>query len=241
LGILEGRALSKRFGGRLAVDNVDFRLESGEVLGLIGPNGAGKTTLFNLISGALAPDSGTIAFEGRRVGGFAPHRLCRLGIARTFQKAKNFPGLSVFDNVLTSAQFGKKGRSDAAARELAESTIEFVGLGAFLGKSVADLPIAGQKRLEVARALATSPRVLLLDEVMAGLNPSEVGEAMELIARINGSGVAIIIIEHVMKAIMGVCGRIMVLHHGQKLAEGTPEDISRDPAVIEVYLGGQSA
>ncbi|MDR2421231.1 MAG: ABC transporter ATP-binding protein [Oscillospiraceae bacterium] len=241
MGILEGRALSKRFGGRLAVDDVDFDLEDGEILGLIGPNGAGKTTLFNLISGAITPDSGAIAFEGKSVGGLAPHRLCRLGIARTFQKAKNFPGLSVYDNVLTSAQFGKKGRSDAAAREMTERTIEFVGLGPFLGKSVTDLPLAGQKRLEVARALATAPRVLLLDEVMAGLNPSEVGGAMELIAMINESGVAVIMIEHVMKAIMGVCGRVMVLHHGQKLAEGAPEDISRNPAVIEVYLGGRRA
>ncbi|MDR0819171.1 MAG: ABC transporter ATP-binding protein [Oscillospiraceae bacterium] len=243
MNILEGHGLTKAFGGRVAVDNVDFTLAEGEILGLIGPNGAGKTTLFNLISGALSIDAGTVTLTDsdagtRRVSGLKPHKICHLGIARTFQAAKNFPGMSLYDNILSSAQFGNKHISDKDAKAKTDKVIEFTGLEPLMDKSVKDIPLAGQKRLEVARALATNPSILLLDEVMAGLNPSEVEESMRLVTKINESGITIIMIEHVMKAIMSICGRILVLHHGQKLAEGSPEEISSDKSVIEVYLGG---
>jgi branched-chain amino acid transport system ATP-binding protein len=235
--ILEARGLVKRFGGRVAVDNVDFDVERGEILGLIGPNGAGKTTLFNLVSGAIPPDAGSITFSGTPIGGLKPHRICRMGVARTFQAAKNFPGLSITQNVMMGALFGKRGATHDGARREAEEMLEFTGLGEVSGKAVSDLTLAGQKRLEVARALATKPKLLLLDEMMAGLNPTEVGEAMELVDKIRGSGVTIIMIEHVMRAIMNTCDRIIVLHHGQKIASGTPEEVSSSGVVIEVYLG----
>ncbi|MDR3149369.1 MAG: ABC transporter ATP-binding protein [Oscillospiraceae bacterium] len=236
--ILEGKDLVKSFGGRHAVDHVDFHLNDGEILGLIGPNGAGKTTLFNLISGALTIDSGLITLFGQKISGKKPYTICRMGIARTFQAAKNFPGMSVYENLLISAQFGQKNVGASAAKTITDEIIEFTALESFIGKNIKDMPLAGQKRLEVARALATKPKILLIDEVMAGLNPSEVDEAIGLVRKINDSGITVIMIEHVMKAIMSVCGRIMVLHHGQNLAEGTPEEVSSNAGVIEVYLGG---
>jgi branched-chain amino acid transport system ATP-binding protein len=213
-------------------------VEEGEVVGLIGPNGAGKTTLFNLISGALVPDGGVIKFKNRQISGLKPHQICRLGIARTFQSVKVFPDLTVFQNVLAGAVFGSAGRvpPGETAKE-AEECLEFVGLSRYRDALARDLTLVNQKRLEVARALATRPELLLLDELMAGLNPAEVSQAMELVFRIRDQGITLVVIEHVMKAIMNVCGRIVVLHHGEKIAEGRPEEIARNKQVIEVYLG----
>jgi len=235
--ILEGTGVSKSFGGLKAVSDVEFYVEEGEILGLIGPNGAGKTTFFNLLSGALPMDSGTVTFGGQKISGLKPNQICRLGMGRTFQAAKNFPGMAVRQNVMMGALFGKKGRSAAEAARITDEVLDFVGLGSLKDKNIADIPLSAQKQLEVARALATKPRLLLLDEVMAGLNPTEVEEAMKLITRIRDSGITIIMIEHVMRAIMTICDRIYVLHHGAKIAEGTPQEISTSKTVIEIYLG----
>ncbi len=236
--ILEGRGVTRYFGGLAAVSGVDFTVEPGEVVGLIGPNGAGKTTLFNLVSGALAPNAGTIRFKGQKVNGLKPDRICKMGVARTFQSVKVFGNMPVLHNVTLGALFGTPGSVSAAeaAREAME-LLRFVGLSAAWRAPARDLTLARQKRLEVARALATRPQLLLLDELMAGLNPSEIAEAMELVAGIRERGITIFMIEHVMKAIMSVCDRIIVLDHGKKIAEGTPREIATSKAVVEVYLG----
>ncbi|MBC8456426.1 MAG: ABC transporter ATP-binding protein [Deltaproteobacteria bacterium] len=236
--ILEGKGVTKYFGGLAAVSNVDFKVEQGEALGLIGPNGAGKTTLFNLISAALVPKPGTIRFKGENITGLKPYKICRMGMARTFQTVKIFPDMPVLNNVVLGSFFGTstKMSSADAAREASE-LLEFVGLSAVKATPAKDLTLANQKRLEVARALATNPELLLLDEMMAGLNPAELAQAMELVARIRDKGITIIMIEHVMKAIMNVCERIIVLHHGEKIAEGTPQEIATSKTVIRVYLG----
>ena len=235
--MLEAKGVSKAFGGLKAVSQVDIHVDEGEILGLIGPNGAGKTTLFNLLSGAYQIDTGTVVFNGTKISGMKPNQICRLGIGRSFQAAKNFGGMPLWQNVLMGALFGKKGQTSAQASKIVDEVLEFTGLSALRDKAVPDIPLAYQKRLEVARALATQPKLLLLDEMMAGLNPSEVGEAMELVTKIRKSGITIIMIEHVMKAIMNICDRIVVLHHGAKIAEGTPQEISTSKTVIEVYLG----
>jgi len=236
--ILEGKGVTKHFGGLAALSNVDFRVEQGEVLGLIGPNGAGKTTLFNLISAALPPQSGVIRFKGENITGLKPHQICRMGLARTFQSVKVFANMSALDNVILGSFFGKAtGISSVDAAREATEQLEFVGLSGMQWTHAKDLTLANQKRLEVAGALATKPEVLLLDEVMAGLNPTEVAQAMELVTRIRDKGISVIMIEHVMKAIMNVCERILVLHHGQKIAEGTPQEIATSRTVIKVYLG----
>jgi len=235
--ILKATKVKKNFGGLTAVDRVDFDVEQGEIVGLIGPNGAGKTTFFNLISGALPIDSGTVIFNGARISGRKPHQICRLGIGRTFQQAKNFPGMSVRENAMMGALFGKKGQSNRQAEREVDDILEFVGLGGQGGRHVPDLPLAGQKRVEVARALATKPTLLMLDETMAGLNPTEVEEAMDLVKKVRESGITVIMIEHVMRAIMTICDRIVVLHHGAKIASGKPDEIATNSAVIEVYLG----
>jgi len=236
--ILEGKGVTKYFGGLAAVSNVDFKVEQGEALGLIGPNGAGKTTLFNLISAALVPKPGTIRFKGENITGLKPYKICRMGVARTFQLVKVFADMPALNNVILGSYFGMSpGMSSKDAVREATELLEFVGLSAVKGTPAKDLTLANQKRLEVARALATNPELLLLDEMMAGLNPAEVGQAMELVTRIRDKGITIIMIEHVMKAIMNVCERIIVLHHGQKIAEGTPQEIVTSKKVIEVYLG----
>lgn len=235
--VLEGKGVNKAFGGRKAVDNVDFDVQAHEILGLIGPNGAGKTTLFNLISGAIRPDSGVITYKGTRISGRNPYVICHMGLGRTFQTAKNFPDLTVYQNVRMGATFGKKGVSEADAERITDEVLAFVGLQDSADKSMKDITLALQKRVEVARALATGPDLLMLDELMAGLNPTEVGEAMALVSRIRDRGVTIVMIEHVMRAIMNMCDRILVLHHGQKIAEGTPAEIAANPTVIEIYLG----
>ena len=238
--ILEGKGVTRYFGGLAAVYNVDFKVEQGEVLGLIGPNGAGKTTLFNLISSALVPKEGIIRFKGKNITGLGPYRICRMGIARTFQMVKIFGNMPALDNVLLGSYFGGSAKiSRADAVKEASELLEFVGLLEAQGSPARDLTLAGQKRLEVARALATNPDLLLLDEIMEGLNPTEVAKAMELVKSIRERGITVIMIEHVMKAIMNICERIMVLHHGAKIAEGTPREIATSKTVIEVYFGEQ--
>jgi len=210
--ILEGTGVTKHFGGLAAVSNVNFHIDQGEILGLIGPNGAGKTTLFNLTSAALTLKSGTIKFKGENITNFKPHRVCRLGLARTFQAVKVFTHLSAFENVLLGSLFGaSNGMSSADAAGEAAELLEFVGLSAMSATPARDLTLANQKRLEVARALATKPDLLLLDELMAGLNPTEVAQAMELVTMIRDQGITIFMIEHVMKAIMSVCDRMRKL------------------------------
>jgi branched-chain amino acid transport system ATP-binding protein len=236
--ILEGRGVTRYFGGLAAVFEVDFEVEQGEVFGLIGPNGAGKTTLFNLISAALAPKSGSIKFRGKEITGLKPYQICRMGVARTFQTVKVFSNMPVFDNVLLGAFFGRRdSMTGAKARKETTALLEFVDLANAIAVPAKDLTLANQKRLEVARALATGPELLLLDEMMEGLNPTEVSRAMALVKSIQERGITVIMIEHVMRAIMNVCGRIMVLHHGAKIAEGTPREISASKKVIEVYFG----
>jgi branched-chain amino acid transport system ATP-binding protein len=239
MGILEGQGVSKYFGGLAAVSNVDFHVDRGEIVGLIGPNGAGKTTLFNLISAALPLSSGEIRFKGQRLNGLKPHQICRMGIARTFQETKVFANMLVLQNVLVGAFFGNPNRvSTADAAREASQALEFVGLSAMSTIPINDLTLVNQKRVEVARALATKPELVLLDELMAGLNSAEVSEAMELVKKIRDTGITIFMVEHVMKAIMGISSRVMVLHHGEKIAEGTCNEISCDRKVIDIYLGG---
>jgi branched-chain amino acid transport system ATP-binding protein len=238
--ILEGEGVTKYFGGLAAVSKVDFAVEQGEVFGLIGPNGAGKTTLFNLISAALVPKPGIIKFKGVNITGKKPHQICRMGIARTFQTVKIFGNLPVIENVRLGALFGtSRGMSSTDAAKEAADLLDFVGLSAMSATPAKDLTLANQKRLEVARALATKPEILMLDEMMAGLNVTEITQGTELVNRIRDKGITIVMIEHVMKAIMSVCDRIMVLHHGEKIAEGTPQEIASSKRVIEVYLGEQ--
>jgi len=239
--MLEGQGVTKYFGGLAAVSNVDFYVDQGEILGVIGPNGAGKTTLFNLISAALPLSSGEITFKGHKISGLKPHQICKMGVSRTFQETKVFVNMPVFQNVMVGAFFGSRGRvggTDAA--RAANQALEFVELSAMSTTPVKDLTLVNQKRVEVARALATKPELLLLDELMAGLTPTEVGEAMELVTKIRDSGITVLMVEHVMKAIMGISARVMVLNHGEKLAEGTCDEISCNKTVIDIYLGEEA-
>ena len=239
--ILEGQDVTKYFGGLAAVSNVDFHVDQGEIVGLIGPNGAGKTTLFNLITAALPLSSGGIRFKGQKLNGLKPHQICQMGVARTFQQTKIFADMPVLQNVLVGASFGTPNRlSQADSAREASQALEFVGLSEMSTVPAKDLTLGYQKRVEVARALATRPELLLLDELMAGLNPTEVSEAMELVTRIRDTGITIFMVEHVMRAIMGICGRIIVLHHGENIAEGTPQEIAADKKVIEIYLGEET-
>jgi branched-chain amino acid transport system ATP-binding protein len=236
--ILEGEKVTIHFGGLAALQNVDFHLNQGEVVGLIGPNGAGKTTLLNLISGFLVPTAGVIKFRGEKISGLKRHQICRRGIARTFQSVKLFSNMTVPMNVLLGSLFGKArdiGRLDPEQEAMA--VLKFVGLSEKKDILAKDLTLTDQKRLELARALATMPELLLLDEVMAGLNPAEVIVAIRLIKEISGKGITILMVEHVMRAIMSISDRIIVLHHGEKIAEGAPQEIIRDSKVIESYLG----
>jgi len=240
--LLEGKNITKYFGGLAAVSAVDFFVDEGEIVGLIGPNGAGKTTLFNLISASLEPKPGEIRFRGKKINGLSPYQICRLGIARTFQTVKIFSNMPVMENVRIGSLFGPGKRLSAAeATKVAAEALEFVGLSDAAYTPARDLTLSAQKRLEVARALATRPSLLLLDEIMAGLNQTELNLAMELVKKIQGRGITVIMIEHVKKAIMNICSRIIVLHHGQKIAEGTPEEVANSKTVIEVYLGVQAS
>jgi branched-chain amino acid transport system ATP-binding protein len=235
--LLEVNALSKRFGGVQAVADLTFTVAQGEILALIGPNGAGKSTVFNLINGICPPDSGRILFEGTDITGKPTYEVAHHGIARAHQIVQPLAGLSVLDNCLVGACYGRENLSMAAGRRVVREVAELVGLTDRLGMLAGQLTTAGKKRLELARALCGRPRLLLLDEVLAGLNVSEVLRMVETIIRIRERGVAILLIEHVMTAIMTLSDRIVVLNIGRKLSEGGPQDIANDPAVVEAYLG----
>ena len=233
--MLETKGVSKIFGGLVAVKTVDFRAEPGEIVGLIGPNGAGKTTFFNILSGFLAPDEGDVLFQGKSILDLKPHTICKLGMTRTFQIVKPFPELTVLDNVIMGA-FNHNGKTPGA-RAKALEVMDLLGLTDRASELAGNLPIAGRKRVEIAKALATEPALMLLDEVMAGLTPSELTQMIDTTRRIRDAGVTIVIVEHVMSVIMSLCDRIYVLHHGEKIAEGTPAEVSSNKSVMEAYLG----
>jgi branched-chain amino acid transport system ATP-binding protein len=243
MAILQARRVTKMFGGLAAVSLVDFDLQEGEILGLIGPNGSGKTTLVNVIAGVLPYSDGDVLFRGRSIRGWRPHEIGRLGLSRTFQVVKPFRNLSVLQNVMVGALFGTRGgaRDLAKARSGAEEVLQFVGLAQRAQAPAEGLNVPERKRMELARALAMRPTILFLDEVMAGLNPVEIDEAVELIKRIRHQGITLVVIEHVMKAIRNLSDRIMVLFHGEKLTEGSPEEVLNNPEVVSAYLGRRYA
>jgi branched-chain amino acid transport system ATP-binding protein len=232
--LLEVQHVSKGFGGVRAVHDVSFALEEGELVGIMGPNGSGKTTLFNVIAGALAPDAGQVRLGGREIGGLRAHQVCAHGIARTFQLVRPFPGLTARENVLVGHLFG---RSRAGSASEAERWLALVGLEGRGEVPASQLTLIDRKRLELARALATGPSLLLLDEFMAGLNPVETGTAMALIRRLLADGLTILMVEHIVWALMELSRRIIVLSAGEKIAEGPPDAVAADPNVIDVYLG----
>ncbi len=237
--MLEVHSLSKTFGGLKAVEDVDLRVGEGEIVSLIGPNGAGKTTLFAMISGFLGPDRGSVLYLGRELAGQRPHQICQWGVVRTFQVVQPFANLSVRENIAVGAHTRIRARSEAMER--AGVIARQLGMGAMLDQPAGALTVAGRKRLELARALATEPRLLLLDEVMAGLTPTEVAEVVELVRDIRASGITIFLIEHVMQAVMSLSDRTYVLNQGRLIAEGTPAEIAVTPEVIEAYLGHGAA
>ncbi len=239
MALLEVERVTRQFGGLPAVDDLSFDVQEGEILGIIGPNGAGKTTLLNLISALLPVTAGTIRLRGTAISGQPPHAIAEMGVARTFQIVKPLKGLSVRENVAVGAMFGQRngGLPTRPALAVADEVLDFVGLAPRAAAPVTSLTIADRKRLELARALAMEPTLLLLDEVMAGLNAKEVEWAMDLIQQVNRRGITILVIEHVMKAIMGISRRILVLHHGRRIALEAPREVAADPQVIEAYLG----
>lgn len=239
--ILRLDGVSRRFGGINAVSDVSIELTAGEIVGLIGPNGAGKTTIVNVVTGVHRATSGRVLFEGVDVTAQAPWQAARRGLARTFQIVQPFPELTVLENVQAAALFGGQHANKAEAAKIAASEVEFVGIGAFMNTKASSLTLPNRKRLELAKSLAMAPRVLFLDEVNAGLNSSEIERALELIRTIAKRGITILIIEHLMKVVTSVSSRILVLHHGELIAEGPPSDIVRDERVVEAYLGAKYA
>lgn len=235
MALLELRNVSRFFGGLAALTDISFSVNKGEILGLIGPNGAGKTTLFNVVNGFYSPSRGDVLFNGSLISGLKPHKICIRGIARTFQIVKPLQRMSVLDNVIASAYLRTSSRS--VAETTAVETLKFTGLYDDREVISKGLPLGKRKKLEIARALATGPEMLLLDESFAGLNPTELNESIEIIRRIKAAGITIMIIEHHMKVIMSISDRIVVLNYGQKIAEGSPEEIRANPLVVEAYLG----
>jgi len=237
--LLQVQGVIKRFGGLTAVNDVSFDLARGELVSIIGPNGAGKTTLFNLLTGQLAPSAGTVLFEGRDIGKLSPNRRAQLGLGRTFQISQTLTSLSVIENVMVGAFLHHRGLKAAARR--AEEVLHLVGLAERAGIRAGTLTLSERRRLEVARALALDPRIVLLDEVMAGLNPTEVGEVVELVERLNQEGHTFLVIEHNLKVVRRFAKRVIVIDRGAKLAEGTAQDVLADPRVVEAYIGRQRA
>jgi branched-chain amino acid transport system ATP-binding protein len=236
MAILEGRNLTKYFGALTAVNSVNFSVEKGEILGMIGPNGAGKSTLFNVVMGVYTPDQGQVVFKGRTISGLKPHRICRMGIAKTSQIVQPFTQMSVLENVLVGGLHGKNLSFANATRE-AKEILELVGLGGLEGMASGLITVPDRRRLELARAIATGAEVILLDENMAGLNPTEIEEVLKLLREIRNQGKTLIVVEHIMRAVMGISDRIIVLNYGEKIGEGTPSEVANNEKVIEAYLG----
>jgi len=238
MALLQVRNLTKHFGGLAAVQNVSFEIAPGEIVSLIGPNGAGKTTIFNLLSGIYPPDQGEIRLDGESLVGRKPFEICQRGIGRTFQIMQPFPHMTVAENVATSGLFGRVPKvSMSKVQEETVKLCQWVGLGDKMRAYPRNLTVADQKKIEIARALAIQPKLLLLDEVMAGLTPTETAEAIKLVRQLREKGITIFLIEHVMKVVMGISDRVLVLHHGEKIAEGSSNQVANDPRVIEAYLG----
>lgn len=238
--ILRIEKVTKNFGSLIALNGVDVTVNRGDILGMIGPNGSGKTTLFNVISGIYAPASGEIRYKGQKISRRKPHSICRMGIARTFQIVQPFSQMTLLENVLIGAMYGR-GLSLSQGRDKTEEILEFVGLREKLHLIPDRITTPDRRRLELARALATEPEVILLDETMAGLTPTEIEDALQLLRRINDRGITLFIVEHVMKAVMGISERVMVLHYGEKIAEGKPEEVAQNAEVIKAYLGDRYA